>query len=184
MQQPRSEGFLKLCDMLAGHRRRYPQALGRRYEAAGLHHFAEHPKAGHAIHVGLREKVRSGLQLISSSRIHVQSQQEQNSRSNERACLELRSSLTWAGSVESMHDFNSKGTSSNFRGIKVPRVSHFFSSLEATYDLLLEREPDVEDIQEQYPVLDNHGILREYTPPFSRAFYFDTGYPPVESPGA
>lgn len=59
-----------------------------------------------------------------------------------------------------VRDFNSKGTSSNFRGIKVPRVYHFFSSLEATYYLLLEREPDIEDIQEQYPILDIHSILR------------------------
>lgn len=59
-----------------------------------------------------------------------------------------------------VRDFGSKGSSSNFTGIKIDRPFHFLSSLEATYYLLLERSPDVVDIQEQYPVLDLRGTLR------------------------
>jgi hypothetical protein len=57
-------------------------------------------------------------------------------------------------------DFGSRGTCSNFQGIKIDRPFHFLSSQEATYFLLEERNPDNEDIQEQHPILDVQSTMR------------------------
>ncbi|WP_179106821.1 TnsA endonuclease N-terminal domain-containing protein [Variovorax sp. KK3] len=59
-----------------------------------------------------------------------------------------------------VRDFGSKGTCSNFKGVKIRRPFHFLSSLEATNYLLLERDPDVLDIREQYPILDLKSTLQ------------------------
>jgi hypothetical protein len=53
MQQPRPERLLELCHVLAGHRRRQAQPLGRGHETAGLDDFAEHTQAGHPVHGNL-----------------------------------------------------------------------------------------------------------------------------------
>jgi hypothetical protein len=53
-----------------------------------------------------------------------------------------------------IHDFSSAGTSSRTGGITVNRVHHLLSSLETTYLYLLERDPDVIDIREQFPILE------------------------------
>jgi hypothetical protein len=50
VQQARAQRLLELRDMLARHGRRQAQPPGRGREAAGLHDFAEHAQAGHAVH--------------------------------------------------------------------------------------------------------------------------------------
>ncbi|MDM0081691.1 TnsA endonuclease N-terminal domain-containing protein [Variovorax sp. J31P179] len=57
-------------------------------------------------------------------------------------------------------DFGSRGTCSNFEGIRIDRPYHFLSSKEATYFLLEERNPENSDIQEQYPILDIQSTMR------------------------
>lgn len=57
-------------------------------------------------------------------------------------------------------EFGSRGTCSNFLGIRIDRPFHFLSSLEATYFLLEERNPENSDIQEQWPILDLQSTMR------------------------
>ena len=64
VQQPGAQGVLQFGHMLAGHRRRQRQPIRRRREAAGLHDFAEHPQAGHAIH----EAFSTGISALHSAR--------------------------------------------------------------------------------------------------------------------
>lgn len=54
----------------------------------------------------------------------------------------------------------SQGSSPNIMGIKIPRRFECLSSYETTYLYLLEREPEVLDIQEQFPILDLSATLR------------------------
>jgi len=56
--------------------------------------------------------------------------------------------------------FGSKGTCSNFIGIKIRRPFHFLSSKEATNFLLEERNPENVDIQEQMPIFDIQTTMR------------------------
>ncbi|WP_153948056.1 TnsA endonuclease N-terminal domain-containing protein [Cupriavidus sp. U2] len=51
-------------------------------------------------------------------------------------------------------DVKSKGDSSVVRGILVPRNYHFLSSIELAYFFIRERQQDVVDIREQWPILD------------------------------
>lgn len=52
-----------------------------------------------------------------------------------------------------VRDVPSKGTSGNPMGILVPRKHHLLSIQERIYFCLLEQEPDVIDIREQFPIL-------------------------------
>lgn len=54
----------------------------------------------------------------------------------------------------------SRGSSPNIMGIKVPRRFECLSSLETIYLYQAEREADVTDIQEQFPILDLTSTLR------------------------
>lgn len=58
-----------------------------------------------------------------------------------------------------VRDVPSKGTSENVFGIKLQRRLHLLSGLESTYFSLLEREADVIDVREQFPILDLKGTL-------------------------
>lgn len=57
-------------------------------------------------------------------------------------------------------DLGSRGTCSNFEGIRINRPFHFLSSHEATYFLLEERKRENADIQEQYAILDIQSTMR------------------------
>lgn len=50
-------------------------------------------------------------------------------------------------------DFGSKGSATTVQGIVVPRLHHVLSDLEHIYLMLLERQPTVVDIREQWPIL-------------------------------
>lgn len=52
------------------------------------------------------------------------------------------------------------GTSSSIPGLKVRRPIHTLSELETTYFFLMERQPNVVDIREQWPILDLDRTLR------------------------
>ena len=57
-------------------------------------------------------------------------------------------------------NFPSRGTCSNFVGIRIRRPFHFLSSKEATNFLLEERNPENLDIQEQVPIFDIQSTMR------------------------
>ena len=59
-----------------------------------------------------------------------------------------------------VRDVRSEGTSANIFGIKLRRRLHLLSGLESTYYGLVERESDVIDIREQFPILDLKSTLR------------------------
>lgn len=52
------------------------------------------------------------------------------------------------------------GSSGNPKGITVPRTYHLLSKIERTYFHLLDRQADVVDIREQFPILDIEGTLK------------------------
>ncbi|MGJ9420784.1 TnsA endonuclease N-terminal domain-containing protein [Massilia sp. CMS3.1] len=52
-----------------------------------------------------------------------------------------------------VRDVPSIGTSGNPKGITVPRIYHLLSLPERIYFYLLDRQPDVVDIREQFPIL-------------------------------
>lgn len=56
--------------------------------------------------------------------------------------------------------FPSQGTAGAVKGIKTDRRHHYLSDLETTYFFLLERQPQVVDIREQFPILDLDGTLQ------------------------
>lgn len=58
-----------------------------------------------------------------------------------------------------VRDVPSTGSSGNPCGIKIPRIYHLLSEPERIYFFLLERQPDVVDIREQFPILHLHGTL-------------------------
>ncbi len=58
-----------------------------------------------------------------------------------------------------VRDVPSTGSSGNPNGIRIPRTYHLLSELERIYFFLLERQPDVVDIREQFPILHLHGTL-------------------------
>jgi hypothetical protein len=58
-----------------------------------------------------------------------------------------------------VRDIPSSGSSGNPTGIRVARIYHLLSELERIYFFLLERQPDVVDIREQFPILHLHGTL-------------------------
>lgn len=77
-------------------------------------------------------------------------------------------------------DVPSQGTSASIAGIRTKRVHHLLSELETTYFMLVERESDVVDIREQFPILSiqetldlcsacsaNHPYKKEYPEPFT-----------------
>lgn len=59
-----------------------------------------------------------------------------------------------------VRDFGSRGDSANPSGIKIDRPYHFLSTPEKCYFYVLEREEDVVDIQEQFPILDLGNTIR------------------------
>lgn len=50
------------------------------------------------------------------------------------------------------HDFPSKGKVARIKGTKTGRIHHLMSQLEKIFFILLDNDPDVEDIKEQYPL--------------------------------
>ena len=59
-----------------------------------------------------------------------------------------------------VRDVPSHGSSGNPKGITVPRVYHLLSRLERTYFHLVDRQMDVVDIREQFPILHLHGTQK------------------------
>lgn len=59
-----------------------------------------------------------------------------------------------------VRDVPSRGTSGNPMGILVPRKYHLLSIQERVYFLLLERQPDIIDIREQFPILQLNATLQ------------------------
>lgn len=59
-----------------------------------------------------------------------------------------------------VRDVPSRGNSGNPKGIIIPRIYHLLSRPERTYFHYLERQPDVVDIREQFPILDIEGTLK------------------------
>lgn len=55
-----------------------------------------------------------------------------------------------------VRDVPSRGSSGNPKGIIIPRVYHLLSTPERIYFHLLDRQPDVVDIREQFPILHLH----------------------------
>ena len=53
-----------------------------------------------------------------------------------------------------IQDFSSKGMVSRVKGIKTGRVHHFLSNLEMMFFYLLDWSDEVQDIREQYPLID------------------------------
>ena len=53
-----------------------------------------------------------------------------------------------------VRDVPSRGTSSILHGIKIRRSFHLLSKLETTYFYIVERNPTVIDVREQFPILD------------------------------
>lgn len=81
-----------------------------------------------------------------------------------------------------VRDVPSKGSSGNPKGITIPRTYHLLSKIERTYFHLLDRQADVVDIREQFPVLDVEGTLKlcselgvrhPYEGRYPKAFTFD-----------
>jgi hypothetical protein len=59
-----------------------------------------------------------------------------------------------------VREFGSQGTCGSPSGIRICREFQLFSSLEETYFFLLERDPNVIDIREQFPILDLSTTLK------------------------
>lgn len=59
-----------------------------------------------------------------------------------------------------VRDFGSHGDSANPPSIKIDRPYHFLSRPEKCYFYVLERDEDVVDIQEQFPILDLGNTIR------------------------
>jgi hypothetical protein len=59
-----------------------------------------------------------------------------------------------------IRDVPSQGTSASPTGIRITREFQLLSSLEETYYFLLERDPHVVDIREQFPILDLSATMR------------------------
>lgn len=51
-----------------------------------------------------------------------------------------------------IHDFPSKGKVVRILGKKTKRIHHLLSQLEKTYFIMLDNDPSIEDIKEQYPL--------------------------------
>jgi hypothetical protein len=73
-------------------------------------------------------------------------------------------------------DVPSQGSTSNVRGVRIPRPFHLLSGLEATYFFMLERRANVTDIREQFPILDIPGTLNLCSQQNVRHAY-KSGYP-------
>ena len=58
-----------------------------------------------------------------------------------------------------VRDIRSHGTSGNPRGITIPRIYHLLSTPERIFFHLLDRQADVVDIREQFPILDLSATL-------------------------
>lgn len=58
-----------------------------------------------------------------------------------------------------VRDVPSIGTSGNPKGLTIPRVYHLLSGLERIYFHLIDRQSDVIDIREQFPILDLKSTL-------------------------
>ena len=69
-------------------------------------------------------------------------------RRNGRGQGDLGSYLPWI----TVHDFPSKGKVVRIRGRKTGRIHHLMSQLEKTYFIMLDNDPAVEDIKEQFPL--------------------------------
>lgn len=67
---------------------------------------------------------------------------------NGRGSGDLESYKPWI----TVHDFPSKGKVARILGKKTHRIHHLLSQLEKIYFLLLDNDPEVEDIKEQYPI--------------------------------
>lgn len=67
---------------------------------------------------------------------------------NGRGQGDLESYRPWI----TIHDFPSKGKVVRMRGMKTGRIHHLMSQLEKTFFILLDNDPDVEDIKEQFPL--------------------------------
>lgn len=67
---------------------------------------------------------------------------------NGRGQGDLVSYLPWI----TIHDFPSKGKVVRMRGMKTGRIHHLMSQLEKTFFIMLDNDPDVEDIKEQFPL--------------------------------
>lgn len=81
-----------------------------------------------------------------------------------------------------VRDVPSSGTSSIVLGIKSARLHHLFSNLESTYFFMLERDPSIIDIREQFPILEigetqricrQLGVPHVYKKGFPDAFTID-----------
>ena len=67
---------------------------------------------------------------------------------NGRGMGDLASYKPWI----TIHDFPSKGKVVRILGRKTNRIHHLLSQLEKTYFLILDNDPSVEDIKEQFPL--------------------------------
>lgn len=67
---------------------------------------------------------------------------------NGRGQGDLGSYLPWI----TIYDFPSKGKVVRIQGMKTGRIHHLMSQLEKIFFILLDNDPDVEDIKEQFPL--------------------------------
>lgn len=67
---------------------------------------------------------------------------------NGRGQGDLASYLPWI----TVHDFPSKGKVVRVKGKKTGRIHHLMSQLEKTFFIMLDNDPEVEDIKEQFPL--------------------------------
>lgn len=67
---------------------------------------------------------------------------------NGRGQGDLGSYLPWI----TIYDFPSKGKVVRIRGMKTGRIHHLMSQLEKTFFTILDNDPEVEDIKEQFPL--------------------------------